>query len=46
VTYKFHGFREIEERDNIILLEHDLERVYPFPGYLTVHVPLPAAAEF
>jgi FkbH-like protein len=36
VTYKFHGFAELEERDRVILLEHDAEDIRPFPRYVTV----------
>ncbi|HEX2091038.1 MAG TPA: HAD-IIIC family phosphatase [Longimicrobiaceae bacterium] len=38
VTYKFGGFREVEERDGLIILEHDLEGIQPFPEYVDVRV--------
>lgn len=39
VTYKFHGFYEIMEQDGVILLEHALESIRPFPRYVTVRSP-------
>ena len=36
VTYKFHGFHDIGERDGTILLEHALDSIRPFPPYMTV----------
>jgi len=35
-TYKFHGFREVEENGGLIVLAHDLERVLPCPRYITI----------
>jgi FkbH-like protein len=34
VTYKFAGFREVEERDGIVILENDLSYIQPLPDYL------------
>ena len=39
VSYKFGGFREIEEQDGLIVLENDLARIQPFPNYLEVVTP-------
>jgi FkbH-like protein len=37
LTYKFHGFYELaSEEEDLILLEHDLASIRPFPGYVTV----------
>ncbi|WP_394846910.1 HAD-IIIC family phosphatase [Pendulispora brunnea] len=38
VTYKFAGFREIEKRGNISVLENDLSRDPDFPPYMKVTV--------
>jgi FkbH-like protein len=38
VTYKFGGFREVSETDGLILLEHDLEGIQPFPEYVDVRI--------
>lgn len=38
VTYKFGGFREVEENDGLILMEHDLEGIQPFPEYVDVRI--------
>ncbi|MEZ4454026.1 MAG: HAD-IIIC family phosphatase [Nannocystaceae bacterium] len=37
VTYKFGGFREVERRGEVHLLEHDLVGVPPPPTSLTIH---------
>jgi len=36
ITYKFGGFKEVEQRDKLTLLEHDLSQIQPFPAYVTV----------
>lgn len=36
VTYKFAGFKEIESRGSLLVLESDLERLQPPPGYVKV----------
>jgi FkbH-like protein len=41
-TYKFHGFREVEAKENNIVLEHDLRNIRPFPQYVTVESAQPA----
>lgn len=38
VTYKFGGFREVEQHGDLLVLEHDLREVQPFPGYVEVRV--------
>lgn len=34
VTYKFSGFKEIMEKENLLVLENDLELIQPLPSYL------------
>jgi FkbH-like protein len=36
VTYKFAGFREVEKVGELIILENNLTRIQPFPGYVKV----------
>ncbi|PWK05378.1 HAD-IIIC family phosphatase [Tumebacillus permanentifrigoris] len=38
VSYKFAGFKEVEENGDHVLFEADLSRVQPFPDYVKVHV--------
>jgi FkbH-like protein len=38
VTYRFGGFREVERRGEMILFEHDLAAIAPFPEYVHVDV--------
>lgn len=38
VTYRFGGFREVERRGEMILFEHDLSSIAPFPEYVDVAV--------
>lgn len=38
LTYKFCGFVEDGERDGVILLKHELEKIRPFPPYVDVYV--------
>ncbi|HEX6747474.1 MAG TPA: HAD-IIIC family phosphatase [Longimicrobium sp.] len=38
VTYRFGGFREVERRGEMILFEHDLATIAPFPEYVRVDV--------
>jgi FkbH-like protein len=38
VTYRFGGFREAERRGEMILFEHDLSSIAPFPEYVHVAV--------
>jgi FkbH-like protein len=37
VTYRFGGFKEVEKEGDLIILENDLARIQPFPGYVEVH---------
>ena len=39
VTYKFSGFYEVGEHNGLIVLENDLERIHPYPSYVTVRLP-------
>lgn len=36
VTYRFAGFRPLEEAGDVVILEHDLRRIPPLPDYLTL----------
>jgi FkbH-like protein len=36
VTYRFAGFRPVEETGDVVILEHDLRRIPPLPDYLTL----------
>ena len=36
VTYKFGGFKEVEQQDNLVLFGSDLTRIQPFPDYVKV----------
>lgn len=38
VTYRFGGFREISREGELVLFEHDLESVQPFPAYVDVDI--------
>ena len=38
ITYKFAGFREVETRGNVSVLEHGLAQVPEFPPYITVQL--------
>ena len=38
VTYRFGGFREVERRGELVIFEHDLRAVQPFPDYVRVDV--------
>ena len=38
ITYKFAGFREVETRGKVVVLENDLSNLQEFPTYITVHV--------
>ena len=38
VTYRFGGFREVERRGDLIIYEHGLETVQPFPEYVRVEL--------
>ncbi len=36
MTYKFSGFKEVAGASEVLLLEHDLEKINPYPNYVTV----------
>ncbi|HEX8185066.1 MAG TPA: HAD-IIIC family phosphatase [Blastocatellia bacterium] len=36
VAFKFAGFKEIDRRESVSLLESDLSRIQPFPNYVKV----------
>ncbi len=38
VTYKFAGFREVEESGNFVVFENTLEQIQPMPGYLQIKI--------
>ncbi|HET7460818.1 MAG TPA: HAD-IIIC family phosphatase [Longimicrobium sp.] len=38
VTYRFGGFREVERRGELIVFEHDLAAIAPFPDYVEVRI--------
>ena len=38
VTYRFGGFREVEKHGDLVIYEHDLETIQPFPDYVRVDV--------
>jgi FkbH-like protein len=38
VTYRFGGFREVECRGDLVVFEHPLDAIAPFPDYVRVEV--------
>lgn len=36
VTYRFAGFKEVDHRDGVSILENDLQAIQPFPNYVDV----------
>lgn len=38
VAYKFAGFKEIEKRGDLVVLENDLTRIQSFPDYVKVEI--------
>jgi FkbH-like protein len=38
VTYRFGGFREVEKHGDLVIYEHGLETIQPFPDYVRVDV--------
>lgn len=38
IAYKFAGFKEIEKRGELVILENDLARIQPFPEYIRVQI--------
>jgi FkbH-like protein len=39
LTYKFHGFNDVEMRGDVEILDHDLDEIRPFPDWATVLSP-------
>ncbi|SDW03628.1 HAD-superfamily phosphatase, subfamily IIIC/FkbH-like domain-containing protein [Marininema mesophilum] len=39
VTFRLAGFNEVDKREDISILEHNLEKLHPFPPYIEVQVP-------
>jgi FkbH-like protein len=39
VTYKFGGFQEIDKKDDLIILEHDLIEIQSYPPYVQLILP-------
>ena len=38
VTYRFGGFREVDKQGELVIFEHDLGSIQPFPDYVQVDV--------
>lgn len=38
VTYKFAGFKEVDKQGELVVFEHDLENVQPFPEFVDVRL--------
>ena len=38
ITYKFAGFKEVEKRGDLVILENNLMRIQPPPNYMKVQV--------
>jgi hypothetical protein len=38
VTYKFGGFKEVERKGNLVVLENDLGQIQPLPDYVDVQI--------
>ena len=38
ITYKFSGFKEVEQRGELTIFENDLTHIQPFPPYVQVHI--------
>ncbi len=45
LTFKMSGFKEIDRRNNVALLEHDLETIDPFPNHVEVKIVESARAD-
>ncbi len=39
ITYKFGGFKEVEQEGDLSILENDLTQIQPFPNYVRVSLP-------
>lgn len=40
VTYRFAGFKEVANEDGLLTLEHNLNKINPYPSYIDVQVPV------
>lgn len=38
ITYRFGGFREVEQRGNLVIFEHDLADISPYPDYVQLQM--------
>lgn len=38
ITYKFGGFKEREKHGDLVIFEHDLQQIPPFPPYVQIHL--------
>lgn len=38
ITYKFAGFKEVDKKDNVDILENDLSRIQPMPDYMKINI--------
>lgn len=38
ITYKFGGFTEIANEDNLVIFENSLQAIQPFPDYVEIHI--------
>jgi FkbH-like protein len=38
ITYKFGGFTEIANEDNLVIFENNLEEIQPFPDYVDIRI--------
>ncbi len=39
ITYKFAGFTECDRRGDVLILEHPLEAIQPYPDYVDLRLP-------
>ena len=38
ITYKFGGFKEREKHGDLVIFEHDLQHIPPFPPYVQIRL--------
>ena len=38
ITYRFAGFKKLENRGQLVILENDLKHIQPFPNYITLQI--------
>lgn len=38
ITYRFAGFREVERQGNLVVFEHDLNNIQPYPEYVKLEI--------